>query len=136
MYSKTSLTTDDAHAIMEAAKAEAVANGWTATIAVVDEAGNLLLLERNHRAGAGTVDAATRKARTASGVKCSTLVLEQRLAGEPVLLALDLLPMQGGVPIFCGDECVGGVGVSGLAGAQDEQVATAGAAVVAATVPG
>ncbi len=125
MRRKSCLTSDDIEKISRAAKAKAWHEGWKVTIAIVDDGGHLLYLERLDGAKVSTVEVATGKARTASFTRNSTKSLEDRLGSRPSLLKLDNMPMQGGLPLFDGEECVGGVGVSGVESQQDEEVARA-----------
>jgi glc operon protein GlcG len=129
MKQKHALTTTDVRGIAAACQQEAQRNGWSVTIAIVDDGGHLLFLERDG-AKIGTVDVATRKARTAALVQFPSANLQKRVRDEPQLLALDLMPMQGGMPLFYRGECVGGVGISGVKPEEDEQIARAGCAVL------
>ncbi len=129
MRSKQALTAADAQAMMAAAKAEAAKQGWKVSIAIVDDGGYLLALERLDGAGVLTPEVATRKARTAALARVPTKNLEDRLRERPAFLKIaEYLPLQGGVPIKVGDDCVGAIGVSGVQSHEDEQVASAGIA--------
>jgi glc operon protein GlcG len=128
------LTAADVRVIAEAGRLEAQKNGWAVTIAVVDDGGHLLHLERLD-ARVTTVDVAVRKARTAALTRQPTAAFEQRARANPVLMALDALPLQGGLPLEYGGDFVGGIGVSGVLAPQDEQVAGAGVAALAALQP-
>jgi glc operon protein GlcG len=129
MKQKHALTTDDVRSIAAACQQEAQRNGWSVTIAIVDDGGHLLFLERD-TAKIGTVDVAIRKARTSATAQYPSVNLQRRVRDEPQLLALDLLPMQGGMPLFYRGECVGGIGVSGVKAEEDELIARAGCAVL------
>ena len=127
MRSKTILTAADAVIIITAAKAEAVNNNWLVSIAVVDEAGFLIHLERADGAGLQSPELATLKAKTAAIGKTSTKTLEDVVKDRPaVALMPGRLPVQGGVPIIHNGECIGGIGVSGVKSHEDEVVALAG----------
>jgi uncharacterized protein GlcG (DUF336 family) len=104
------------------------------TIAIVDDGGHLMHLERLD-ARVTTVDVAIRKARTAALSRQPSLALEQRARANPVLMALDALPLQGGLPLEHSGDFLGGVGVSGVLAPQDELVAGAGVAALAALKP-
>ena len=133
MRTKTALTAEDAADIMTAAKAEAMAQNWNVSIAVVDEAGYLLHLERMDGAGLQSPEVATQKARTAALAKTPTKTLEEIVKERPgMLLFPGRLPLQGGVPIMHNGECIGGVGVSGVKSHEDEVVAMAGVKVLKA----
>lgn len=129
---KATLTLAGAKAIAAAAEAEAGKNRWPVVIAVVDDGGHLLLIERMDQAQLGSVDVAIGKARSAVLFKRDTKQWEETLkAGRLAPLAFpDLLPAEGGLPIQVNGQIVGAIGVSGVKPDQDAQVARAGAAVV------
>ena len=127
MRTKTTLSAADAAQIIAACKAEAVKNQWLVSIAVTDEAGYLLHLERMDGAGLPSAEIATLKARTAAIAKATTKALEDVVKERPAVgLLPGRLPVQGGVPIIYQGECVGGIGVSGVKSHEDEIVAIAG----------
>ncbi len=127
MYTKSCLSNEDAHTIMAACKAEAEKNKWKVTIAIVDEAGYPLLLERLDGASLPSIDIARGKARAAALARTTTKNLEDTVKERPALLTFpDRIPVQGGVPIVYKGECVGGIGVSGVKSTEDEQIALAG----------
>jgi glc operon protein GlcG len=129
MRSKPCLTLEDANKIMTACKAEAARNRWAVSIAIVDEAGFVLHLERLDGANVKTPEIATLKARTAAVSRTPTKVLEDMVKERPAMLAFpDRLPVQGGLPILYQGECVGAIGVSGVKSHEDEQIAKAGLA--------
>jgi glc operon protein GlcG len=136
MRMKPSLTAADARQVIDAAAVEAEKNQWAVTIAVVDDGGVLLALQRMDGAFPHSAEIATRKAWTAAAVRQPTKVLEDMVKERPALLGFPgQLRVQGGLPILVGGECVGAVGVSGVASHQDEQVARAGLSVLAAASP-
>jgi glc operon protein GlcG len=124
------LSLDGARRIMAAAEAEADRNGWQVTIAIVDPAGELIMLQRADGASPASVDIAQGKARTAARFRRPTKALEDAVAaGRQVLLSLEgLVLLEGGLPIEVGGRVVGGIGVSGVTSAQDAQIARAGLA--------
>ena len=128
MRIKHSLTNEDVRAIALACRVEIEKNDWNMTLAIVDEGGHPLYLERMDRARVSTVNVAIGKAKTAAFSRAPTHAMESRLKENPALFFLDAMPMQGGLPILHEGECVGGIGVSGGTGAQDEQVGNAGLA--------
>jgi glc operon protein GlcG len=130
MRMKPALEAADAAAILAAAKAEAQKQGWKVTIAIVDEGGALLALERLDGAPLKSPDIATEKARTAALFRRPSKAFQDLIKSRPEMLRLPAFPVQGGVPVMAGAECVGGVGVSGVQSHEDEQVALAGAAAV------
>ncbi len=135
MRTKTILTAADAATIIAAAKAEAVAKNWNVSIAVTDEAGYLIHLERMDDAPLPSAEIALLKARTAAIAKAPTKALEEVVKDRPaVALMPGRLPVQGGVPIIHDGACVGGVGVSGVKSHEDEIVAIAGREALLASV--
>jgi glc operon protein GlcG len=129
MRMKPSLTAADARLILDAARAEAEKNKWTVTIAVVDDGGMLLALERMDGAFPHSAEIAFKKAWTAAVVRLPTKTMEDMVKERPALLAFPgQVRVQGGLPIQHQGDWVGAVGVSGVASHQDEQVARAGIA--------
>jgi glc operon protein GlcG len=127
MRMKPCLTHADAQIMIAAAKAEAAANKWPVTIAIVDDGGNLLHLERMDGPPALSAEVATGKARTAALMKRPSKFWEDRMKERPGMLKFpEILPIQGGLPIMHQGECVGGIGVSGVQSHEDEQIAQAG----------
>jgi glc operon protein GlcG len=133
--SRKGLTLDGARAVIDAVKAEACARRAPGgVVAVVDEGGNLVALERLDGTFPAGAQIAIGKARTAALFRKPTRVFEEIVnKGRTAMVALpDFTPLQGGVPILVGDEVVGALGVSGAASAQqDEELAQAGAAALA-----
>ncbi|HTW63332.1 MAG TPA: heme-binding protein [Bryobacteraceae bacterium] len=131
MRQKFSLTSEEARAIVTAAKLEALRNDWKVSIAVVDEGGYLLHLERMDGATLASPEIAALKARTAALARVPTKVLEDVSKERTATIMFPgRLPVQGGVPVLYEGECVGAVGVSGVNSAEDEQIAKAGLAVL------
>jgi glc operon protein GlcG len=132
MRNKTVLTLADAHSIMASAKAEAAARHWNVSIAVLDEAGCLLLLERMDGARPQTAEVATRKGRSAAITHRSGKIWEDTVKTRPGMVNFpDAFPVQGGLPILHQNEVIGAVGVSGVQSHEDEEVARAGIAALA-----
>jgi glc operon protein GlcG len=129
MRTKRVLTNADALQIIGAARVEAEKNNWNVTIAVVDDGGALIALQRMDGAFPQTPEIAFRKAWTAAMVRQPTKALEDMVKERPALVAFPgQLRVQGGLPIQVEGDWVGAVGVSGVASHQDEQVARAGIA--------
>jgi uncharacterized protein GlcG (DUF336 family)/mannose-6-phosphate isomerase-like protein (cupin superfamily) len=131
------LTIEGARNVIAASVAYARTKAGTAVIAVVDEGGNLMALERLDGTFAAGANISIGKARTAALFKKPTKVFEDIIKnGRTSMVALDdFTPLQGGVPIVVEGQIVGAVGVSGAASAQeDEEVALAGAAAVTTQV--
>lgn len=128
---KKGLTIEGARKVIAAAEAYAKAHGAPGgAIAVVDEGGNLMALERLEGTFAAGPKISIGKARTAVLFKKPTKVFEDLInKGRTTMVALeDFTPLQGGIPIVVNGEIIGGVGVSGASSAQqDEEVAIAGA---------
>lgn len=128
---KKGLTLEGAKKVIAAAMAEAKKlNAPGGVIAVVDEGGNLMALERLDGTFAAGANISIGKARTAALFKRPTKVFEDIIKnGRTSMVALqDFTPLQGGIPIIVNGEIVGAVGVSGAASAQqDEELAIAGA---------
>jgi uncharacterized protein GlcG (DUF336 family) len=132
MRNKPTLTASDVQKMVAACKSEAAKNKWSVSIAVVDDAGYLLYLERLDGAGPVTAEVATEKAVTAARTRRPTKFWEDRLKERPAFMKFPgVLPLQGGVPVMYQNECVGAIGVSGVQSHEDEQVANAGAAALA-----
>lgn len=132
MRTKPCLTSADVQKIVAACKADANKNKWKVSIAVVDEAGNLLHFERPDDVRAMTVDIAIGKARTSAITTRPSRELQERIKDRPGMVKIpNTLPMQGGIPILYQGACVGAIGVSGVQSHEDEQVANAGAAAIA-----
>ena len=130
---KTTLTIDGAKKVIAGAVAYAKKNNAPGgVIAVVDEGGNLMALERLDGTFAAGANISIGKARTAVLFKRPTKVFEDIIKnGRTAMVALPdtyFTPLQGGLPIVVDGQIVGGVGVSGAASAQqDEELAIAGA---------
>jgi uncharacterized protein GlcG (DUF336 family) len=129
--SKRVLTLEAARHVAAAAEAEARKHNWAVSIAVVDDAGHLILFHRLDGAKLVAIDIAMRKARTAVFFQDATKSLEEEVTkgGRTALLPIEgFMPLEGGVPLMVGGQMVGAVGVSGVTGQQDAQCALAGAA--------
>ncbi len=135
MKSKPTLTLDDARAAAAAAEAEAVKNAWAVTIAITDDGGHLLWLQRLDGAAPISADIALAKARTAALGRRESKGYEDMInQGRTAFLSVPVLQgmLEGGVPIMAAGHCVGAVGVSGVKASEDAQVARAGVAALAA----
>ncbi len=128
MASKPILTLDDAQRVAAAAEAEAQRNQWKVVIAVVDDGGHLLYLQRSHDTQFGSVETAIAKARAAVAFQRPTKASEDAvLSGRLIHLALPgVIPAEGGVPLLRDGQLIGGLGVSGVRAFQDGQIAAAG----------
>lgn len=128
MQSKPTLTLEDVKRIAAAAEAEALKNKWAVVIAIVDDGGHLLWLQRLDGAAPISSEIAPAKARTAAvGRRESRLYEEMINNGRMSFLSAPLEGMlEGGVPIMVEGQCIGAVGVSGVKSSEDAQIAKAG----------
>lgn len=122
------LTLAGAKAIAAAAESEALRNNWQVVIAIVDDHGELVYLQKADNVQQGSLDIAIAKARTAARMRRTTKALQDAVeGGRTVIMAMpNVLPLEGGVPITVDGRVIGAVGVSGVTSAQDAQIATAG----------
>lgn len=133
LATKKSLNLAAAKRISAAAEAEAVKNKWNVVIAILDEGGHLLYLQRADGTQVGSVDVAIAKAQSAVKFKRPTKALEDALAGgrQAILALPGAVPVEGGLPLMVGGDLIGAIGVSGVTSQQDGQIAAAGAAELA-----
>lgn len=135
---KQVLTLDTAKKIAAATEAEARKRGATVVIAVVDDGGYLLVLERLDDAQVASVDVGIAKAKTAAIFRRPSGVFEDQVKnGRIAALALPgAVALKGGVPIVIDGKVVGAVGVSGNSPQEDEDIAKAGADSIIAAIKG
>jgi glc operon protein GlcG len=114
---KKTLTLEGAKRVMAAAMAEIKRLNTTGVVAVVDDGGNLINLERADNTFAAGANISVGKARTAVLFKRPTRAFEEIIKnGRTAMVALnDFTPLQGGIPILIDGQVVGGIGVSGAA---------------------
>jgi uncharacterized protein GlcG (DUF336 family) len=124
-----------AKTIAEATVAECKSKGFNTAAAVVDRAGQVLVILRDEQASPQTAEMARRKAYTARMFRTTTIEFQKRTASDPTLApqrdVADILALGGGVPIQVGNETIGGVGSSGSSQEMDDACAKAGVAKVA-----
>ena len=135
MNTKPFLTLADLKRIAAAAEAEAQAHNWIVTIAVVDDGGHLLWLQRLDGAPPISAHIAPAKARTAALGRRESKVYEDVInQGRTSFLSVPELEglLEGGVPILVDGHCLGAVGVSGVKSNEDAQIAKAGIAALGA----
>jgi len=133
MKTKPILEAADIKAIGAAAEAEAIKNNWAVTIAIVDDGGHLLWLQRLDGAAPISAHIAPAKANTAAVGRRESKVYEDMINGGRVsfLSAPDLKGLlEGGVPIVKDGQVLGAVGVSGVKSTEDAQIARAGIAAI------
>ena len=130
MFQHAALSLEDAKRVAAAAKAEAEKNGWAIVIAVVDDGGHLMYLERMDGTQKASSRIAEAKGRTAILFKRPTKAIEDNVQeGRTVMMGLPgAVPLDGGVPLLKDGQFLGGIGVSGVQSFQDGIVARAGAA--------
>lgn len=131
MKTKAALELADVKAVAAAAEAEALKNQWAVSIAIVDDGGHLLWLQRLDGAAAISAQIAPAKARTAALGRRESRIYEEMINGGRVSFlsapGLEGL-LEGGVPIMKDGQCLGAVGVSGVKSTEDAQIGRAGIA--------
>lgn len=135
MQTKPVLTLDDARRIATAAEAEAKANNWAVAIAIADDGGHLLWLQRLDGAAPISAHIAPAKAKTAALGRRETKVYEDMINnGRYSFITAPTIEgmLEGGLPILVNGQCVGAVGVSGVKSSEDAQIAAAGIAALGA----
>lgn len=131
MKQKHMLTLEDAKKIALAAEAKAAANGWAVTIAIVDDGGHLLMMQRLDGAPLMSATMAPAKATSAALGKRDTKLFEESINnGRFAFLSAPTLEgmLEGGVVIMVEGQCIGAVGISGAKSSEDVQIAQAGIA--------
>jgi glc operon protein GlcG len=130
MFQQPALSLDDAKRVAAAARVEAEKNGWAVVIAVADDGGHLMYLERMDGCQKASSRIAEKKARTAILFKRPTKAIEDVvLEGRPVMMGLPgAVPLEGGVPLIKDGHFLGAIGVSGVQSYQDGVIARAGVA--------
>ena len=127
---KKVLTLAAAKKIAAAAEAEARKNNWSVVIAILDEGGHLLSLQRMDGVQIASIEIALKKAESAVLFKRPTKAFEDQLVGgrTAILKLPGAMPFEGGLPITAGEQVIGSIGVSGVTSQQDGQIAKAGLA--------
>jgi glc operon protein GlcG len=125
LTTKKVLTLGLAKKLVAAAEAEAKKRGATVVIAVVDDGGQLILLERLDDTQVASVEVAMGKARTAAIFRRPSKVFEDQVKnGRAAALALPgATPLQGGIPITVEGKVIGAIGASGNSPQEDEEIA-------------
>ena len=124
---KQTLTLEIAKQMAAAAAQHAAQNKWTMVIAIVDDGGNLMYLEKMDETQIGSIEVAQAKARTAIRYKRPTKALEDAVAGgrNVVMTLPGATPVEGGMPITVDGKIIGAIGLSGMASNQDGECAKA-----------
>ena len=129
---KKSLTLAAAKEIAAAAEAEAIRNSWRVVIAIADDGGNLIYLQRMDETQFGSVQVAIEKARTAVAFKRPSKAFADLVADkQSQYMSLPVVALEGGVPLVADGVIIGSIGVSGVKSHQDGQIAKAGAELLA-----
>ena len=130
MQHKAVLSQNEVAQILQAARSEAQQQGWAVAIAVVDDGGHPLALERLDGCAPIGAYIATEKARSAAIGRRETKGYEDMVNGwrNAFLSAPLITSLEGGVPVLVDGQVVGAVGVSWVKAEQDSQVAKAGIA--------
>jgi glc operon protein GlcG len=131
MKTKHALEFADIERIASAARDEALRHQWAVSIAVVDDGGHLLSMQRLDGAAPLSSHIAPAKARTAALGRRESKVYEEMINGGRMsfLSAPEVAGLlEGGVPIMVDGQCLGAVGVSGVKSSEDAQIAKAGIA--------
>ncbi|MEI6383438.1 MAG: heme-binding protein [Betaproteobacteria bacterium] len=131
MKTKSFLELSDVKKIAQAAEAEALKNNWAVCIAIVDDGGHLLWLQRLDGAAPMSSHMAPAKAKTAALGKRESKIYEDMInAGRYSFLSVPFIEglLEGGVPILKDGQLLGAVGVSGVKSIEDAQIAKAGIA--------
>jgi len=131
MKTKPMLTLEDVKKIAAACEAEAVAHNWNVVIAICDDGGHLLWLQRLDGAAPLSAHIAPAKARTAALGRRESKIYEDMINnGRYSFLSVPEVEglLEGGVPIVVDGHYVGAIGVSGVKSAEDAQIAKAGVA--------
>lgn len=128
MYTKQILSLEDAKRVAFAAEEESKKNNWNVVIAIVDDGGHLIYLQRE-KVQLGSIEVAITKARVALMFRRPTKFWEETVAsGRQGYLSMPgMLPIEGGEPLVHDDEIVGAIGISGVKSDQDGQIARVGA---------
>ena len=126
---KKALTLVLAKRIAAAAEQAAVKNNWNMFIAIVDDGGNLMYLERMDDSQLGSQEVSIAKARSALLFKRPTKALEDAVSGGRIVVMTlpNAVPVEGGLPLMAYGKVVGAIGISGATSPQDGIVAKAGA---------
>ena len=128
LATKKTLTLAIAKQVAAASEAEATKNKWIQVIAILDDGGNLIYLERMDDSQLGSLDVALAKAKSALYFKRPTKAFQDQVAagGNNILKLPNAIANEGGVPLMADGKVIGAIGISGATAQQDGQVAAAG----------
>jgi glc operon protein GlcG len=130
MLDRKVLSIAEAKKLAMAAMEEANKNNWNVVVAILDEGGHLMYLERKDGTQLASADIAVGKAKGALLFRRSTKLMEDTVAQRPAFPTLnrDVAMIEGGLPLMFNNVVVGAIGVSGVASSDDGKIAAAGAA--------
>jgi uncharacterized protein GlcG (DUF336 family) len=128
LATRKALTLEVAKGVAAVAEQHAIANKWNVVIAVLDEGGHLLYLQRMDGTQVGSVEVAIQKATSAAYFKRPTKAFSDAVGGGRVaILGLPgAMAIEGGLPIEWEGQIIGAIGVSGVTSEQDGMIAKAG----------
>lgn len=128
MLDKKALSIAEAKKIAAAAMAEAQKNNWTVVVAILDDGGHLMYLERRDGTQLASADIAVDKGRAALLFKRPSKALEDAVKNRPAVATLNrnVTMVEGGLPLVYQGTIIGAIGVSGVTSEQDGVVAKAG----------
>jgi glc operon protein GlcG len=129
MLDKKALSIVEAKKIAAAAMAEAEKNNWTVVVAIIDDGGHLMYLERRDGTQLASSEIAVGKARAALYFKRPSKALQEAINGgrpSSATLNREVVMVEGGLLLMYRDQIVGAIGVSGVTSEQDAVVAKAG----------
>ena len=125
MQTWSTIGIDEATKAIDGAIAEADRENVKVSIAIVDRAGDPIMIARMDGASGATVRFALEKAKSTISTGLDTFVLQESLKDQPELSTIGLMLVQGGLPVLYKDEFVGAIGVSGAQANQDGAIASA-----------
>jgi len=130
MLDKKALSIAEAKKIAAAAMDEANKNNWNVVVAILDDGGNLMYLERKDNTQLASIDIAVNKSKGALLFRRSTKVMEDVISQRPAFPTLnrEVAMIEGGLPLMYNNVVVGSIGVSGVASSDDGKIAAAGVA--------
>jgi len=130
MLDRKVMSIGEAKKIAAAAMEEANKNNWNVVVAILDEGGHLMYLERKDGTQLASADIAVGKAKGALLFRRSTKVMEDTIAQRPAFPTLnrEVAMVEGGLPLMFNNVVVGAIGVSGVASSDDGKIAAAGVA--------
>ncbi|MBE2287728.1 MAG: heme-binding protein [Prosthecobacter sp.] len=135
MKTKQVLDLEDARQLTAIAETEARRNGWNVSIAICDDGGNLMFLQRMDNAPPMSAQIAPEKARACVMARKPSKMLEDMVNnGRFAALDLPVMMIEGGEMVVVDGEIVGAIGVSGVKASQDAIVARAAVLAIGASV--